>query len=260
MKKIKVAIIRGHSQSSQGAVAFDGTTEFTWNGKVKASMKTMIFDYPWIEFGFFVKKDNETFESFAKRLKSFGAVLAIELHFNSFKSRVVGLEMLLWKDSKNLERNLVIADVITDNLSKAFGIRQRGINRVHGDRVLDGIQKLTQGVRGVIILYTLEKYGEIPHSMIIEPGFLNHDTPEARAILYNIDGYARNLLDSIAYLFPDPNVIDAPVNVPDIDTAPTLPKPTPEPHPIEVEALPPVSSEKTGFWERILNFIKSFWS
>ena len=107
---MKLGIVIGHTKRSQGAVAFDGQTEYVWNGKVAEQILISAKKYSGIEV-FVERRDVGGLRGAFERLKKLGVQSTIELHFNSFSKAAFGCECLAL--AGDIE-SITDADLVTD--------------------------------------------------------------------------------------------------------------------------------------------------
>ena len=100
----KVAICVGHSRNGdKGAQSMGGVSEWDWNSTVASMLKTELDDSG-IECFIVDHYEGGTYGAAmtwaGDHLRSKGATLAIELHFNAASSSAKGYEYLYWHSSK----------------------------------------------------------------------------------------------------------------------------------------------------------------
>jgi N-acetylmuramoyl-L-alanine amidase len=200
-KETKIAIIVGHTPKSQGAVNYKGETEFVFNSRIAEKIKQiMLKKYPKKKVQIFFREEgyySTAVVNVAKNVGKWKARVSLELHFNSFKDIAYGCEILVWEGAKNIENTIKIADIITDDLSKKFKLRERGTYKYSDGKVGDGVQVLASKARGALNIKACNDEGVV-HAMLIEPCFANKETSESKAIFENEDEYAEFLADSLA--------------------------------------------------------------
>ena len=180
----KLAIIVGHTQRSQGATNYLGESEYTFNSRIAKMMTEYIYgkyDIKNIRVKVFYR-DVIGRSGVAALVKDWRADLSMELHFNSFKKKAYGCEILtLAHDTDSIE----VADKITDEIAEKFCLRER-----HDD----GVKELSDGDRGY---YNLKLLESLPLVMLIEPCFANMKTAESIAIFEDERKYAIVLADQL---------------------------------------------------------------
>jgi N-acetylmuramoyl-L-alanine amidase len=137
---MKVAICIGHSRkvlgkTEGGAVSVDGTTEHEWNSEVagyleeelnKVGIKTAIFDV------YAGSSYSAAMDDVARKVRSFGADVAIELHFNASSSpHSKGYEFLAWHKSNGGKR---LATIMLSEFGREFpAMSARGVKECNDD-------------------------------------------------------------------------------------------------------------------------------
>ena len=171
----RISIIVGHTKESQGAINYKGESEYAFNSRIAEKVAKHIKRInSEVEVRIFFR-DGIGRSGVANLVKEWKADISIELHFNSFKEKAYGIEILvLHKDIVSM----MAADAITDELADKFQLRER----CH-----DGVRLLNDGERGY---YNLKLLQSIPLVMLIEPCFANIETSESRAIFEDEDKYA----------------------------------------------------------------------
>jgi len=110
-----VALIVGHSSAKSGATNLLGESEYDFNKRIAFRVKDILKDQIVV-----LLKDN--YISYNEKLTELKPLLAIELHFNSFREDAYGCEALLINDNEKLEVNALLYLI-----SKRFDLRNRGI-------------------------------------------------------------------------------------------------------------------------------------
>ena len=167
----KVAIIVGHSRLADGAVAFDGTTEYNYNSNVAKKLTELLGDKIVV-----FTKDYMGYSRILELCQEYHIGTSIELHFNAANKSAQGCECLVMSYTK-----LDIPRQLLSKISMQYGMNNRGI------KVLDS------GIRGYNNLRSMMPL----NSMIIEPFF--GDNESCAMILQDVDGYATIIAD---VLFP----------------------------------------------------------
>lgn len=133
----KVAICVGHSRSGDnGAVSIEGESEWNYNGDVARITQEML-----LESGFEAKVwDRYEGASYgaamswiAAEIRSFGADVALELHFNAAGPSAEGYEYLYWSTSDDGKR--LAGDLVNSQSGLVPSARPRGAKgKFAGDR------------------------------------------------------------------------------------------------------------------------------
>lgn len=130
---MKIAIVVGHNERSQGAVrVLDGRTEYDWNGEMAEYIhsldpsNTKVF-YRTPQGGYSAEIDRVYSE-----VDEWGADCSVELHFNGVaNSSVRGCETL----SSGTRGSRTLAKKVQSGMLKALPTRDRGVkNLSRGDR------------------------------------------------------------------------------------------------------------------------------
>jgi N-acetylmuramoyl-L-alanine amidase len=150
---MKVAICIGHSRkvlgrTEGGAISIGGVTEHEFNSEVagfleeklaKYGIKTAIFDvYGGSSYG-------SAMDDIARKVRSFGADIAIELHFNASSSpHSKGYEFLCWHNSNGGKR---LATLLLSEFGREFpAMTARGVKLCNDDSRGAGFLKKTHSV------------------------------------------------------------------------------------------------------------------
>ncbi len=155
---MRIAFVVGHNSKSQGAMSYQGESEYLFNLKVGSKLKNV-----------FVKDDD-----YLDELKGFD--LIIELHFNAFKGDAFGAESLVRSHDENAAS---ISEFLLEHFCNHFKIRNRGVKY---------ISKRMRGYKNLL------QYGDTP-SLIFEPCFADRRTPESVQIIEKWRWYAQFLND-----------------------------------------------------------------
>lgn len=201
---LKVAVIVGHTSLAKGARAYNGESEYEFNSAVaremfrtasiSGNMAVSIYD-----------RSRGGLSAVSRDMKNYDPHLSIELHFNSYMRRAYGSEILVYKNSKNFDKNILTASYIAKGLQDDFGTKLRGNIQV-GPQSFKGVKALVNG-RGLHNLKIIEMSNPDTQVMLVEPFFGNFKTKEAQSFIEG-DGrikYARSLLRSIEYAFTGMN-------------------------------------------------------
>lgn len=149
-----VALIIGHRESSQGAVAVDGTTEWGWAQKHAERLARALAHHDVDSVVVFREDRSDGYSRLPRRIDETGCDCYIALHFNSVgDSSATGSEVLYWYKSERSKRLAQEMDVADD----ALGLR---------DRAYSGILPIHHGGRGEGVLRKPKAPGVMP-----EPAF-----------------------------------------------------------------------------------------
>ena len=209
MKK-RIAIIVGHSIDNQGAIAYNGISEYEFNKQVSEYMDEEIDENSPIIIDIFWRDwTGMTFDDLIYEInirKEYD--MSLELHFNSFFQTVKGCECLILKDAK--EESRIFADILTDELQKEYGINQRHKIKVYDEKkqsyLIDGVKEVGEGDRGWYNLEDLDMQANIPINLLFEPCFGNMETEQSKLIIEDPKRYAKFLVRTIKnklYKFDD---------------------------------------------------------
>lgn len=201
IKKTKIALIVGHTKKSQGAVNFKGETEFSFNTRIAEKIKKIFEDkYPEKELKLFFRDEgyySTAVVAVGKAVGKWGASISMELHFNSFKQIAYGCEILVWDGAEELDKTVMLADVITDRISKKFNLKERNVYKYKDGKIGDGVKVLPSKDRGALNIKACNDAG-VKYAMLIEPCFANLESSESKAIFENEDAYAEFLAEELA--------------------------------------------------------------
>lgn len=118
----KIALIIGHSETSQGAVnSNSGMTEFLFNEPLAHLVATKL-----ITAGYepLVIYRGESYSSLPGDVNKTGADIAVSLHCNAFNKESNGTETLYFKGS---QKGFLLASCIQEQIVKCLGLKDRGI-------------------------------------------------------------------------------------------------------------------------------------
>lgn len=211
---INVLVIVGHSKTSQGAVAYNGLTEYEFNKDVANTMLEYNSKYSKIHFDV-EYRDKNGFTGIINRVVDSGILydMSIELHFNSFNGTARGCECLVMDENVD-DRCVIFADILTDSLSREYGIKERRVlyKDVPGwsrKIYIDGVRLVSNGDRGYANLYQVNIKAGILVNLLIEPCFANLKTYESESIIEQPDRYgmflARTIAEDIYGISPEIN-------------------------------------------------------
>jgi len=167
----KVVLLIGHNKDSQGALDYNGTSEYTFNKIVASKVQENLYGDIWT-----FTKGEYNYES----IRKINPDLVIELHFNSYPGPIFGSECIVLNDEKCFEA----ATHFQKYFNKRFDISSREIKVVMG--------RHQRGYKNLL------KLGGIP-SFIFEPCFANFETIDSEKIIGNPDDYVDFLTDYISF-------------------------------------------------------------
>jgi N-acetylmuramoyl-L-alanine amidase len=179
-----MAIVVGHDHINQGAINYLGETEYKFNSRIARYLERGLLTkegHLGLEVRIFYK-DGTTERDVAKDIADWGASYALELHFNSFRGKARGCEILIDRHVPHFNHAFRSADKLSDRLSRIFKVFQRRI---------DGVFVIDSGDRGHRSLHEMSKQGVT--GFIVEPCFANKKTRESQAIFNNEQLYAAQL-------------------------------------------------------------------
>lgn len=133
-----VAICVGHSRKGdEGAVSVDGTTEWDYNYRVAMTLADTLRELGCFEPIAYVVYPRKSYGAairwLADRLRSDGAEIAVELHFNAASPSAHGYEYLHWRHSR---KGRLLAQSLLDAQSSEYpSSHNRGLKpKDRGDR------------------------------------------------------------------------------------------------------------------------------
>lgn len=186
----KLLIIIGHDHAAQGAVSYNGISEYIYNlgvaQKVQQKLKNV----------FLKTKKGLDYTEVNQMISDLGIDYTLELHFNSAGSVAYGQEMLIRRTAP--VETYLLADQFTDLMETEMGINQRHNRAVNG-KIIDGVKILNYGDRGDICLRSVA----CNISMLYEPCFANYRTEESKKFfeLGCDDIYAAALAETCCNVF-----------------------------------------------------------
>lgn len=120
---IKVALIIGHNEASQGAVnKKSGTTEFMFNEPLAMKVGDLLVEKGGYQVAV-VYRDG-TYEELPGRVNETEADIAISMHCNAFNKKQNGSETLYYHKSKKGKR---LAGLMQYEVVKCLGLHDRGL-------------------------------------------------------------------------------------------------------------------------------------
>lgn len=194
----RIAIIVGHTKKSKGAVNYKGESEYDFNKRIAKEIKDYLDNFSKKTTGIFLR-DGIGRSGVAQAVAAWNADLSIELHFNSFETMAYGCEILVWNRSRNFTDTVIMADEMTDDLARAFNLRERNSFKTEDGIIRDGVLILTDKDRGSYNLRAMEDAG-VKYSMLIEPCFANYKNTESEAIFENEKKYAETIAEYLTGL------------------------------------------------------------
>ena len=171
---MRVGIIVGHDEKSQGARTYNNITEYTFNYFVAQMMKQLhefkvLNNYNKIAHIEVIDR-NDGWAAVQNIIKKSKCLTTLELHFNSFEIIARGVETLAISGDDPSES---FASFISSRIAKEYRSTIR-----HGNGVYD----VSSGERGFHNLNQAKSAGTYI-SVLVEPGFLNHKSAESKAIV-----------------------------------------------------------------------------
>ncbi len=191
----RIAIIIGHTKKAPGAKNFKGEHEYDFNDRIASLIQVYIEQLDInrdVDLHIF-HRDFGGIGHIAETIKKIGRFdISLELHFNANGGKPAhGCEVLVLNSDPFIKQTAALADALSDDLAKEFGLIQRGIIKIDNDKE-DGVKLLKEEDRGYMNLKAMSDAGVL-HPMLIEPCFGDSDTPEAHAIFDNEEKYANFL-------------------------------------------------------------------
>jgi N-acetylmuramoyl-L-alanine amidase len=173
--KPKVALIVGHSELSQGAVASDGTTEWVFNGNLAAKVK----EYLTVAEGVLYYRMRGLGE-LIDRVNRKAPAFAVSFHANAFNRKATGTETLYYHSSTPSAR---LAQLLQQAMVGTLRLPDRGTkprsSEDRGGYLLSGLRCPVALIEPFFIDNTRDLHAAVAH----------FDTL-ARAIAGAIDAYA----------------------------------------------------------------------
>jgi N-acetylmuramoyl-L-alanine amidase len=187
----RLAIIIGHyvNGKDKGAVSYTGETESSYNLRIAKKLKTSLASHS-IDVKIFTRDEYITFARISEGVKSFGAAISIELHFNSFSKAAFGCECLALEGDHN---SISFADILTDKISEIMQVSER-----HKNGNIDGVLLIAKGGRGFNNLKIVRYDNNIP-VVLIEPCFANIKTKDSIKFFESEHLYVKSLEQSVIH-------------------------------------------------------------
>lgn len=186
----KIALIIGHDEKAQGAVAYNGMSEYKFNSFVTSYAK----EYAPAEITARIFNRNKGGIRVAlQEAKDWGADASIEFHFNWNETVVKKqLEILVYKKSIDSQ---AFAKKLASAINKKMGISLRGDDS-------NGLKIVVDGERGADNVIYGNSIG-IKYCMLIEPCFGNIKTEESCKIIENPKLYAKVVIEAMSEIIND---------------------------------------------------------
>lgn len=185
----QAVIIVGHNERDQGAHNYLGETEFSFNRRIALKVQERLANRM-ISVAVIQRQSGITYSQqisrVLKQVKQLSPKLALSLHFNSFKKKAYGCEMLIPRGIDPTHSTWKLADKISDLLNEKLRLVERH---------QDGVKVISSSHNGSAIVYGLKDL-EIA-GVLVEPCFANIETRESRAFFENEELYVRILSQSI---------------------------------------------------------------
>lgn len=175
---MKVALIVGHSRSSQGASNPNGMTEFQFNEALAHSIAPALTQMG-LDCELVYRK---TYQQLPYDVNETDANIAISLHCNAFNKQVSGSEVLYYHTSSN---GLKLAEYINEQIVFVLGLNNRGTKPIQGAHMGRA------GDRGGHLL----KHTYMP-CVILEPFFIDNDS-DLKLALDKFDELAKGIAKGI---------------------------------------------------------------
>lgn len=193
----RVVVIIGHNRKAQGAVAYNGQSEYVFNTIVAKRMYEYCkANYPDIDMHV-IDRDTGDISGAASKLKTLLPVnVSLELHLNDASGDPRGCEILVYKGDNHYKDAVILADKITDWISEEYKIKERHVIEVDSYKA-DGVKSLADKERGAWNLKAMDQAGANV-SLLIEPCFCRLRTRESEAIMENPEKYGEFLVDCFA--------------------------------------------------------------
>lgn len=150
---MKLAIVVGHNEVSQGAVRSDnGESEFLYNSRLATLMRRVAHEHN-LQIGVFFRRPGGGYSReiarVYKEVDDWGADASIELHFNSAGDpRASGTETFSSGSSGSLE----LAQEVQMEMVEELGLRDRGIKIRNSRTKGRGYQSLVAGRAPAILI------------------------------------------------------------------------------------------------------------
>lgn len=189
-----VLIIVGHTKEKQGAIAFNSISEYKFNLDIAFLMKKHINElYRETVTAHVVTLNDKLVPTVSLLIeKGIKPDISIELHFNSFKTKARGCEMLVLGGELQSREEIALADKFTDKFAELFDIKERAE---------DGVKKVYYHDRGYHNLRTFSSIAK--KSFLFEPCFANFKTTESIKIIKHPRHYAHVLSRLVAEMAYD---------------------------------------------------------
>ncbi len=188
-KRADAVIVVGHNERAQGAHNYLGETEFSFNRRIALKVQDRLgkrgVNVYVVQRQSGISYSQEISRAL-KQIKELSPKLVLSLHFNSYKKRAYGCEMLIPKGIGANHPTWKLADKISDKLNERLGLVERH---------QDGIKIISQSHNGSALVYGFMDLNVA--GVLVEPVFANFETKESKAIFENEDLYVQVLSSSI---------------------------------------------------------------
>lgn len=189
---MKIAILVGHNPQNQGAYNYLDESEFMFNRRIAKKLGHKLYEMKIRHRIFFRSQSNNIaaeLTATAGNILSWERapnIILLELHFNSAKSRYAkGCEVLALENDLS---SILLADLLTDNISKVLKIKERHTN---GVKI---IREKNLGYKNLAIMHE----NGITTKVIVEPCFAGWRNEESKQVFENEDVYVTVLAQTIA--------------------------------------------------------------
>lgn len=164
----KVALIVGHTKKSQGAISYNGVSEYEYNTKVANAVVDLV-ETKKVKV-FYRDKIGRKGAAYKAARWAGDESLSIELHFNAFRTAAYGTETLALSED---EDSIEIANALSKAISVEFGTKLRSKY---------GVKEVPKNGRGGMNLQYCKEAG-IESSILVEPFFGNKETTESKKFM-----------------------------------------------------------------------------
>jgi len=199
MSRPKICLIVPHDEKEQGAISYNGISEFKYGKFVAEEVFLRLGEYDCEVYAF--TKNGHDYSNITEKYPKMFFDVSIELHFNSFYKPAFGMEALLLSDSK--EETVKFVDRFTDFISQELDIKERR-NVLWADFNLptDGISRISRNQRGAVCLRAMADSNVAKHVFLFEPAFCNKETADSRKLFEtsNSDLYPKALCNALISL------------------------------------------------------------
>ena len=187
--QVKVALVVGHNSEDQGAINYIGESEYLYNSRIARLVQDRLARKD-IGAAIVKRKPGVGYDaqvrSVKKQIQKLNPVIGICLHFNSYKKKAYGCEVLVTHGSRPGHANWDLADAITDGLNERLGLVERH---------QDGVKPIKANHGGSGMLTMLED--NLVTAVLVEPVFANLETRESKIFFEREDLYVEILAKAI---------------------------------------------------------------